>query len=123
MSVCGQHGLYDAVIYVYNNGMLDYTTPAEDLLHIMAEAQTNGMLTQKQIHLGNKLLVYISCCLAGRAYPYGDVPNDMVAKVKYDVYSCLTAPMSKRNPQTANNPDPGLATNSIFVCFLFVKNH
>ena len=53
-------------------------------------------LSAKQIHLGNKLLVYISCCLARRAYPYGDVPQDAVAKVKYDIYSCLTTPRVKK---------------------------
>ena len=53
-------------------------------------------MTSNEIKLGNKLLVYISCCLAGRAYPYGDIPNEMVADVKYAVYSCLTALHTKR---------------------------
>ena len=53
-------------------------------------------MTSSQIKLGNKLLVYISCCLAGRAYPYGDIANELVAKVKYDVYSCLTTLHTKR---------------------------
>ena len=35
-------------------------------------------LKPEQIRLGNKLLVYISCCLAGRAYPYGDIPKEKV---------------------------------------------
>ena len=108
MNVCWNHGLYDAIIYIYNNGMLDFVTPAEELIAILIkamdsyESQTNGYesvtkrLTSSQIKLGNKLLVYISCCLAGRAYPYGDIPEDQVAKVKYDVYSCLTALHSKK---------------------------
>ena len=109
MNVCWNHGLYDAIVYIYNNGMLDFVTPAEELIAILIkamdssnESQTNGYesvtkrLTSSQIKLGNKLLVYISCCLAGRAYPYGDIPEDQVAKVKYDVYSCLTALHSKK---------------------------
>lgn len=32
MSLCWKQGLFDAVIYVHNNGMLDYVTPAEELL-------------------------------------------------------------------------------------------
>jgi len=43
-----------------------------------------------QIQLGNKILVYISCCLAGRAYPLGDIPWDCVARVRTDVLHCLT---------------------------------
>lgn len=31
------------------------------------------------------LSVYCSCCLAGRAYPLGDIPDNLVAKVKEEV--------------------------------------
>ena len=96
MNVCWLHGLYDAIIYVYNNGMLDYVAPAEELLGVLTGAMANPSLAQNQIDLGNKILVYVSCCLAGRAYPYGEVPADRKAKVKYDVYNCLTALHTKR---------------------------
>ena len=88
MKISKEHGLYDAIIYIYNNGMLDYVTPAEELLNILMNAMDsskdystnshhhlhNGLssyesvtkrMTSSQIKLGNKLLVYISCCLAG----------------------------------------------------------
>ena len=86
MNVCWLHGLYDGIIYVYNNGMLDYVSPAEELLGVLAGAMAapgegEGGLAQSQIDLGNKILVYVSCCLAGRAYPYGEVPPDRKAKV------------------------------------------
>jgi hypothetical protein len=107
MNVCWLHGLFDAIIYIYNNGMIDFVTPAEELLTVLMNAMTaltdNGYsdsvtkrMTSSQIKLGNKLLVYISCCLAGRAYPYGDIQTDQVAKVKYDVYTCLTALHTKK---------------------------
>ena len=38
MKICEQHGLYDAIIYIYNNGMLDYVTPAEELLTVLMNA-------------------------------------------------------------------------------------
>lgn len=47
-------------------------------------------LTNQQITLGNKLLVYTSCCLAGRGYPYGDVPQELVQDVKQRVFQCVT---------------------------------
>ena len=139
MNICSTHGLYDAIIYIYNNGMMDFVTPAEDFLSQLIEAMNdadkrlacsdaiikNGIkvkdqdaivsldnidksdlecqkqihpknLDERQIRLGNKLLVYISCCLAGRAYPYGDIPEELVAQVKYDVYSCITSIHTKR---------------------------
>uniref|UniRef100_A0A3B3Z6H6 RING-type domain-containing protein n=1 Tax=Periophthalmus magnuspinnatus TaxID=409849 RepID=A0A3B3Z6H6_9GOBI len=39
--------------------------------------------------MGNKVLVYISCCLAGRAYPLGDIPEDLVTQVKNQVFDFL----------------------------------
>jgi hypothetical protein len=102
ISVCWLNGLYDAIIYVYNNGMLDYVTPAEELLSVLTGAMSStednkAGLTQRQTDLGNKILVYISCCLAGRAYPYGEIPKDRLAKVKYEVYNCLTALHTKKH--------------------------
>ena len=131
MNICWLHGLYDAIIYIYNNGMMDFVTPTEELLSQLMEALNSNSnskstitasggimntmnnskstvnreilaplnsigLNERQIRLGNKLLVYISCCLAGRAYPYGNIPEELVAQVKYDVYSCLTALHTKR---------------------------
>ncbi|KAG2458978.1 VPS8 protein, partial [Polypterus senegalus] len=42
-----------------------------------------------KVTMGNKLLVYISCCLAGRAYPLGDIPDDLVGLVKNQVFEFL----------------------------------
>ena len=39
---------------------------------------------QKQA-LGYKILVFISCSLAGRAYPVGEIPLDIVKVVKMEV--------------------------------------
>lgn len=39
--------------------------------------------------LGNKLLVYVSCCFAGRAYPSGDIDETSVDSVRNQVFQCL----------------------------------
>ncbi|XP_035826479.1 vacuolar protein sorting-associated protein 8 homolog isoform X2 [Aplysia californica] len=91
VNLCWSHGLYDAIIYVYNKGMADFTTPLEQLLVQLGSALSTGkQLNDVNIKLGNKLLVYISCCLAGRAYPLGDIPDDLVSVVKSQVFQCLT---------------------------------
>ncbi|XP_064646589.1 vacuolar protein sorting-associated protein 8 homolog isoform X2 [Lineus longissimus] len=101
--LCWGHGLYDAIIYVYNKGMQDYTTPLEELLRILRMALSVGkQLSDDQIRLGNKLLVYISCCLAGRAYPLGDIPAPIVNKVKADVFKSVTCLHTKE----ANTDEP-----------------
>jgi len=49
-SLCWTHGLYDAVLYVYNRGMCDYTTPLLQLLAILKSAIESGVqLTTQQV--------------------------------------------------------------------------
>jgi len=58
--------------------MQDYTTPLEELLsRLQALLSTGKQLTYDQVQLGNKILVYTSCCLAGRAYPLGECLFDL----------------------------------------------
>jgi hypothetical protein len=40
--MCWNHSLYDAIIYVYNRGMNDYTTPLEQLLSQLGAAVNRG---------------------------------------------------------------------------------
>jgi len=44
-----------------------------------------------QRQLGNTLLVYISCCLAGHAFPSGTIADDQLLEVKNSVLNCVTA--------------------------------
>lgn len=92
MTLCWAHGLYDGILYIYNKGMNDYITPLEELLGILHKAVSSGkQLTDGQIILGNKLLVYISCCLAGRSYPRGDIPQERAKTVKTEVFECVVS--------------------------------
>uniref|UniRef100_A0A3P9MCK4 VPS8 subunit of CORVET complex n=1 Tax=Oryzias latipes TaxID=8090 RepID=A0A3P9MCK4_ORYLA len=90
VQVCWTNRLYDAVIYIYNRGMNDFITPMEKLFTAIGPAVKGGRsLTDEDVVMGNKLLVYISCCLAGRAYPLGDIPADLVVQVKNQVFDFL----------------------------------
>ncbi|XP_042313799.1 vacuolar protein sorting-associated protein 8 homolog isoform X4 [Sceloporus undulatus] len=88
--MCWENRLYDAMIYVYNSGMNDFITPMEKLFKVIAHPLSAGKsLSDEQVIMGNKLLVYISCCLAGRAYPLGNIPEDLVPLVKNQVFEFL----------------------------------
>ncbi|XP_051936976.1 vacuolar protein sorting-associated protein 8 homolog isoform X2 [Hippocampus zosterae] len=90
VQVCWENQLYDAMIYVFNSGMNDYITPMEKLFAVIGPPLREGRsLTAKEVVMGNKLLVYISCCLAGRAYPLGNIPEDLVVQVKIQVFEYL----------------------------------
>jgi len=44
-----------------------------------------SLFSDSDLSLGNKLLVYISCCLGGQAYPIGTIPADYAQEVKKEV--------------------------------------
>uniref|UniRef100_A0A8C9W3R4 VPS8 subunit of CORVET complex n=1 Tax=Scleropages formosus TaxID=113540 RepID=A0A8C9W3R4_SCLFO len=90
VQMCWEHQLYDAMIYVFNSGMNDYISPMEVSSACLYTVR-GGFITleDEQVVMGNKLLVYISCSLAGRAYPLGDIPEDLVPLVKNQVFEFL----------------------------------
>uniref|UniRef100_A0A8C3AJY3 Vacuolar protein sorting-associated protein 8 homolog n=1 Tax=Cyclopterus lumpus TaxID=8103 RepID=A0A8C3AJY3_CYCLU len=90
VQVCWENQLYDAMIYVFNSGINDYITPMEKLFAVIGpQLRAGRSLKDEEVVMGNKLLVYISCCLAGRAYPLGDIPEDLVVQVKNQVFEFL----------------------------------
>lgn len=92
MTLCWKHSLYDGIIYVHNQALNDFTTPIKELMAVLWQALESGkQLTDNQVLLGNKMLVYISCCLAGRGYPHGELAADQVAVVKKDVFQYITS--------------------------------
>lgn len=42
MTLCWTHGLYDAIVYIYNRGMMDYITPMEELMTVLQGALATG---------------------------------------------------------------------------------
>ncbi|KAM3723608.1 Vacuolar protein sorting-associated protein [Dirofilaria immitis] len=89
MTTCRKNGLYDGVIYVYNKAMSDYIGPLEEIFDKLAELVDCEVLSDCEIALGNKLLLYIQCCLSGRAYPIGFLPKKIAATLPLQVYRCL----------------------------------
>ncbi|KAF2346971.1 Vacuolar protein sorting-associated protein 8 central domain [Trinorchestia longiramus] len=89
MTLCRRRGLYDAIIYVYTKGMRDYISPLQELITVLCGAldTCGASLPSAMVGLGNKLLVYVSCCLAGRGYPSGDIEAHLVQQVR--AYTCF----------------------------------
>lgn len=54
-------------------------------------------------HNKYKIFTQCSCCLAGRAYPLGDIPEEMEADVKKNVFQCITR-MKIKAGQSARYP-------------------
>ncbi|XP_042868274.1 vacuolar protein sorting-associated protein 8 homolog [Penaeus japonicus] len=101
MTLCWTHGLYDAIFYIYTHGMRDFVTPLEELSTVLSNAMDSGKgLTDSQVMLGNKILVYVSSCLAGRAYPRGEIDPEELQQVKHEIFKCITSLHSKNAKPT-----------------------
>lgn len=110
MTLCWAHGLYDAIFYIYTRGMSDFVTPLEELVtELRGALDSDQALQDNQVTLGNKILVYISCCLAGRGYPHGEVDPTQLQQVKHEIFKCLTSLHSK-NAQPTEPSFPLLRT-------------
>lgn len=51
----------------------------------------DGVLSDCETAQGNKLLLYLQCCLLGQAYPFGNLPYDLAKTLPLKVYRCLTS--------------------------------
>ncbi|EPE10090.1 golgi family complex component [Ophiostoma piceae UAMH 11346] len=84
-SLCKQHGLYDALVYVWNQAMSDFITPLIDLLSLLVPHMPNGEYEppenaggEQDMHDTNalKIFPYLSYVLTGRIYPTGDTMDE-----------------------------------------------
>ncbi|KAI1089788.1 Golgi CORVET complex core vacuolar protein 8-domain-containing protein [Rostrohypoxylon terebratum] len=90
-SLCKRHGLYDALIYVWNQALSDYITPLIDLLTLLIPLMQNnpGNFMEHENHEVNavKMFPYLSYTLTGRIYPTGERMQDgVVSQAKAELY-------------------------------------
>jgi hypothetical protein len=77
-TLCKQHNLYDAYIYVWNRCLMDYVGPLEELLRMIPapteEHSVNGdfAIEMKRHANAMKMFPYLSFIFTGRIYPTGD---------------------------------------------------
>lgn len=93
--LCKQHGLYDALIYVWNQALRDYITPLIDLLALLVPLMQNGEylgsanVMEEEIYGVNalKIFPYLSYVLTGRIYPIDErIEDDVAMKAKAEIY-------------------------------------
>ena len=94
-TLCKEHNLYDALIYVWNRALNDYITPLTDLLTLLiplgqsGDYFSNGDVMQDPIFGVNalKMFPYMSYTFTGRIYPTGGQLEDEEAlKAKAELY-------------------------------------
>ncbi|KAB5549926.1 Golgi CORVET complex core vacuolar protein 8-domain-containing protein [Coniochaeta sp. 2T2.1] len=93
-ALCKRYGLYEALIYVWNQALNDFVTPLIDLLSLlvplMQSAEYSGSdMKEDEIYELNatKMFPYLSYVLTGRIYPTGErIPDDVAMKAKAELY-------------------------------------
>ncbi|KAL1956890.1 hypothetical protein VTO42DRAFT_6738 [Malbranchea cinnamomea] len=78
-SLCKEHNLYDAYIYVWNRTLHDYIGPLRDLIGFIVLSSGTGANVNGDVDLvarnqanATKIFPYLSYVLTGRIYPTGD---------------------------------------------------
>lgn len=91
--LCKQHGLYDALTYVWNHALSDYITPMIDLLELLVPLMVDGEMASGSGHddffgvNAVKVFPYLSYTLTGRVYPNEEPMTEEAAmKAKAELY-------------------------------------
>ncbi|KAG9241209.1 Golgi CORVET complex core vacuolar protein 8-domain-containing protein [Calycina marina] len=94
-TLCKQHNLYDALIYIWTQALGDYITPLIDLLTLLIPLVQNGGYSSDGRVMEDpifgvsalKMFPYMSYTFTGRVYPTGDTMHDEQAlNAKAEIY-------------------------------------
>ena len=93
-TLCRQHSLYDALIYVWTQAIGDFVTPLIDLLSLVRMLQggpEDEDISENPFHeSAMKVFPYLAYSFTGRKYPSGQVMDDIEASnAKADLYEYL----------------------------------
>ncbi|KAJ0421847.1 Golgi CORVET complex core vacuolar protein 8-domain-containing protein [Aspergillus carlsbadensis] len=117
-TLCKQHNLYDAFIYVWNRCLGDYIGPLQELIGLIPSQQavvTNGddySVNQLKQYYTNamKVFPYLSFILTSRSYPTGNDMDEAEAfRAKAAVYDYL---FSGNQASTTHSPQANGGTFS-----------
>ena len=104
--LCKQYGLYDALLYVWNQAMQDFITPLFDLLSLLVPlTQSDQISKDMELQSVNalKIFPYLSYILTGRVYPTGEELGEEIAfKAKAELYWLLFSGKSVVWPKGSN---------------------
>ncbi|KAL9038251.1 MAG: hypothetical protein Q9180_003248 [Flavoplaca navasiana] len=108
--LCKRNRLYDALLYVWNQALEDYTTILNDLLSIAENqkapsAQNNPSETARNYSSPSKIFPYMSYILTSRIYPTGqEMAEGKAIRAKAEIYDFFFSGSSR----ALTNGDPRL---------------
>ncbi|CAM0947372.1 unnamed protein product [Alopecurus aequalis] len=80
--LCREHGLYGALIYLFNQGLNDFRTPLEELLSVVQSVTRKDASSTCY-----RMLVYLKYCFQGLAFPpgHGMIPRAHLHTVRKEL--------------------------------------
>ncbi|PQE03317.1 hypothetical protein CJF30_00005546 [Rutstroemia sp. NJR-2017a BBW] len=129
-TLCKQHNLYDAFIYVWNQALHDYLTPIIELLKLLIPLVQNG----DYFSVGNvmadpnfsvhaqKMFYYMSHIFTGRVYPTGEELEDHEAmNAKAELYWFLLSGKTIAWPRGSAKPFLTKSNNETEPSFPYLR--
>ncbi|KAL3481206.1 Golgi CORVET complex core vacuolar protein 8-domain-containing protein [Aspergillus californicus] len=109
-TLCKQHNLYDAFIYVWNRCLADYVGPLQELIGLIPsqQAMTNGDSVNEVKHYTNamKIFPYLSFVLTSRSYPTGnDMDDSEASRAKTSLYDYMFSGNGAPRHKTLSQPN------------------
>ncbi|KAI4200077.1 MAG: hypothetical protein LQ350_004216 [Teloschistes chrysophthalmus] len=110
--LCKQNHLYDALLYVWNQALDDYTTILDELLNLVEvqngpDADMDPSTQAQNLSSASKIFPYLSYILTSRVYPTGKAMDESKATLaKAEVYHFFFPISSTGTPNGVNASQP-----------------
>ncbi|KAJ4963919.1 hypothetical protein NE237_023858 [Protea cynaroides] len=98
VKLCREHGLYGALIYLFNRGLDDFQAPLEELLMVVRNSQM-----ENSIAIGYRMLVYLKYCFSGLAFPpgHGTILSTRLTSLRAELVQFLLEDANASNSQVS----------------------
>ncbi|KAL9012121.1 MAG: hypothetical protein Q9173_003088 [Seirophora scorigena] len=118
--LCKRNHLYDALLYVWNEALNDYTTVLQDLLNLtidpyIPEADVDPSKRAQDLSDASRIFPYLSYILTSRVYPTGREMVESKAKLaKAEIYNFFFSGSSNTvaNADTSTEPSESFSETS-----------
>ncbi|GKU87858.1 hypothetical protein SLEP1_g2191 [Rubroshorea leprosula] len=109
--LCREHGLYGALIYLFNKGLGDFRAPLEELLGVLRNSQRESASTS-----GYRMLVYLKYCFSGLAFPpgQGTLPPSRLLSLRTELLQFLLQVSDGQNSKPVSNSSFGGAFLNLY---------
>ncbi|XP_004514922.1 uncharacterized protein [Cicer arietinum] len=98
--LCREHGLYSALVYLFNKGLDDFRAPLEELFAVLQNCHKENATA-----LGYRMLVYLKYCFIGLAFPpgRGTIPPTRLPSLRKELVEFLLEDSSAPKSQTVSD--------------------